>query len=579
MHATEARLLEMEAEVAALAQAEEFDRADAISGQLAALRAEVDATAQSVCDMRQAAAAVLVKLGAEKRQQRAELAALLVALARLSAEEEKRQGRAGGAAEAQRRAQAERLDKEEERLALEAKHLARDQEALAEEVATTEAAIATQLGGVSEARDALQSQCRALDAEVAALEAALAAKRDEARAAHAELSAAEGAIGDVRRRYDRQLQRIADRRAALDGTSAECEAEAAAMRAERQRLAAEAAAAEAEEQRAAAWRRGLGAELAVGALLGAALDQAPGWRDGASTGAVGGAEADPSLQASVDPALRLAVSEAAQALAQAQAEAGEMQAVLDLLGAEARELEDRAPKVEAEKKAHAAARRFKEAAASAKEHKDLCARLDEVSAAASDTRARVATRAGQVEVAKQRLAQSQAALDGALALAREERFAALLARATEVKRGVLGVALEPEGGSEAGLAVKRAAVLLLEAELEVRLVVFAFSLSLFLSFSNSLSFLNLLVLTLPLLLPSSTSPLLSFLADRVGRGTGPQAGLGPRLFRPRRRRIGPGLWLGVWLRLRLRVCTYACVCVCVCACCRCGHIGRSGVCL
>jgi len=507
------------------------------------------------------------QLLALKKQQRGELGEVLSSLRHRAAAVSSEQRRVATEAESRRRGLAERLQTEEHRLQLEQRHLARDCDALEEESAATEAAIASQLGPAGEARDALKHQCATLDDEVSELERQLAAKRAAAQTAHAELAAAEAAVSDVRKRFDRQLSRIADRRAALDATRRECCQEESSLEADRQRLSAETAAEEKAAREAESWTKVIDAELSVGLLLQAALEDTPGWQgreqgqQGSGGGAVGHAWG-------VDPALRTELAEALLALQAATSVSSEVQLALDALVEESASLTEQLPKLEAEKKAHAAARRFKEAAQSSKDHKAMSARKEEVDAAMGEAKARLELRLEAVEQCRSRQGVASGAVERAEAAARDQRFEVLLENARGLRGRVLRLALEPEGGRESGLSIKRAAVLLLEAEIEVSRAWLCLVLLL-----SQLAVMQCNIERLSRDRPNYTNPnpiplppcLYVFSTVRPLRGTGSQTRLGPRICvsrpaparprKPRRHSHDGKCYI-----------SSLCLCICICLC-------------
>ena len=70
----------------------------------------------------------------------------------------------------------------------------------------------------------------------------------------------------------------------------------------------------------------------------------------------------------------------------------------DLLLSEEKDIQEKIPKVDNEKKGHATARRFKEAALAAKEHKDLTSRNQVIEVSINEIKSRMSSHSAQVAV-------------------------------------------------------------------------------------------------------------------------------------------------------------------------------------
>lgn len=122
-----------------------------------------------------------------------------------------------------------RLVSEEQRAALEIAQVKREEHSLFEECEITENAIKDQTSLELETKNELAGKIDAVSAEIKELEKVLADKKAEDRKHRAELDAVEARILSVRKKYDRKLSRLEDRKAILAVTQTECIADAAAV--------------------------------------------------------------------------------------------------------------------------------------------------------------------------------------------------------------------------------------------------------------------------------------------------------------------------------------------------------------
>lgn len=168
-------------------------------------------------------------------------------------------------------------------------------------------------------------------------------KQAEQRRLRLELEGINSRINDVRRKYDRQLQRVADRREVIDANKAECALEEATLEREKQTLESDIAQSLEMRKSLKQWCGTLDSDIAVAELMRMTCGEAETFS----------ASVSPLMDTEV-VRLKAAEAKADDALAVALAAQAETKSRLDLLSDELRELDERIPKLEAEKKAHAA---------------------------------------------------------------------------------------------------------------------------------------------------------------------------------------------------------------------------------
>lgn len=204
--------------------------------------------------------------------------------------------------------------------------------------------------------------------EIEELELLLKMKQAEHRRLRLELEGIDSRINDVRRKYDRQLQRIQDRTEAIESNKLECELEHEMAVTERDRFNADVIAKTKSCEDLRNWLGCLGEELNIASSIVKATF---------CKSEVLSSFTAKSLS-STQQSLKHKLASADAELSQAKTNLTDISTKMDLLVTESRDLSDKIPALEAEKKAHAAAKRFKEAASLAKEIKALTSRKEEV---------------------------------------------------------------------------------------------------------------------------------------------------------------------------------------------------------
>jgi chromosome segregation ATPase len=436
MDAENARLLrarsrqeEAEQEQTRLAQLEDFEGADALSAVVDQCGVEMRASEAALRDL-----TVSVRMLEQTfSQERADsINGLRRMAATLKATKEQLVGSAAqmqSATEKQSAVELARITAELERIGLEKGHFEREETALSSDSERTEEAIRSQTGDLSERKLELQRAVGGVEEEIRALQEQLAAKMAERSSLSADLDQVEGRIGEVRKKYDRQLHRIADRQAALRQSKQECLQEEGAVLADQAALCAQSAKDNEAAQQVLEWAVALELDTTVLdaflANLSATAQSASQIASISSLEAAGGDDGAEALRKNLEAILFLTTKK--------HAVVGELRARCDALLTESRRLGEQIPQLEAEKKAHAAAKRFKEAAAVAKDLKDVQSAKEIVDAKVTSAETSIAHTLGEID----QLAAQQVAAETQLAEAQRkrdvDRFDNLLVRAKEVR--------------------------------------------------------------------------------------------------------------------------------------------------
>jgi len=376
LETAKAEIVAAEHEQEKLAAAEEFERAHSLGETIVELVAFVGGTQKKIAVLKEEARAVAAQLLDAVETLAPVLGSLMGNLRDTSKEQAEERKRLEMEVEMQRSAERDRLDTEAARLALKTDKVRRDEERLAEENTVVEADIASQLGDVQVRRNELEIKRFSLLGEIKELERQLQIKRDEEAANVASAAELDVQIDSVRSGFERQLVLLKDRRSRIEHTREECSNDEADIARGESQLDAEALRLAGLREDSDAWSTTLAGELALAKVVQAADLLAPG---AASTPADDGS-ADPERSQNGTAALHEELAEASMQLGLALQEEQKHADNLLALEAEGKDIDDRLPKIETEKKAHAAARRFKEAGAAAKDMQALQTRKDALAA-------------------------------------------------------------------------------------------------------------------------------------------------------------------------------------------------------
>lgn len=355
------RLTELDLEQSKFAQLEDFERADTISGIIDSVKNEIAEKTALVLHLKENE----IELTQQTVVCREEYQSLLDEIVPEMVSQKLRQEvdlESSRIIEERRLAQEEtRLKSEEERISLEKKHIDREEEALLEESTLTESAISSQCGAVQVIRNEKSRDLEVLNAEIIELEALLTSKKNLYQQLKTEIVDMDVKINDVRKKYERQLQRIHDRKEAIDSAKVDCLNDVKLISAERLKFDAESKNIQDTYSKMKSWCIGVDSEIAITELVKQtlALDIQICELDDADD-------------------LKIEVASAEASLLSAHNSEIELEDQIKRDTSEVAAISARIPILESEKKDHAVAKRFKEAALVAKDIKSLTSKREVV---------------------------------------------------------------------------------------------------------------------------------------------------------------------------------------------------------
>ncbi len=389
-------------EQAELAEAEDYEGADALQVRVDAARREVELRVERLDELDRDVHSEDSSIEQRRKDHEIALKDLAGWLRRFH--EDQRSVLTCEEANAERKSSTEekRLAAEGERLAMERAHVDRDAALVADEFERMEQLIEQQTSGDLERRDALADQRALKELELEDLRRRVAVLEAERDAVEAELDDCDGKIKLARSKFERQLQRLAQRDQMVKASAKDCEREASVLDAERAQQACSGALVAAD----------LSSRRRVAETAASELDAAdrlanskPVWQAD---------EVDDDDEALRQPRKNCEEAEASLREACSKRDALDDDALV--LRNALKALDDRLPELERQKKAAAAARNYKEAGALAKEAKELATTRqakEEKLAALSEPRS-AASKA--VDAARSKRDEARSALD---AVARE----------------------------------------------------------------------------------------------------------------------------------------------------------------
>jgi chromosome segregation ATPase len=302
-----------------------------------------------------------------------------------------------------------RISAEEERVQMERSGVAREESALEEEKNEIEGVINSQTSEIEKDREDLEMRLMGVTAEIKNLEKLLEQKRREEIELKGELGVVEEKIGVVRKKYDRRLQRIHDRVIDLTSDSEACRKEEEVIQEQRRLFLEDKSFVEKIEKDVDSWLLWMEGEIEITSKLKTALENI---RDHDQQGATASAMTSPSV-AGVEAAvvgdghdqlvmLKEKVSLAENEVLAATAHVKSAQELVGQLMDEDAEIAEKLPQLEAEKKAHATNKRFKEAANIAKTIKTLSTRKEEIAEQLQHSSSAIAEAENELENKKER---------------------------------------------------------------------------------------------------------------------------------------------------------------------------------
>jgi hypothetical protein len=363
-------------------------------------------------------------------------------------------------------AEERRLRSEAERIALARSHVDEEDEALQEHLKETETAISAQVSDATEQKEKLDQQLSVVLTAIDDLEKQLLLKREQARELTIELAQAEGSITEVRRKFQRQLQHIDDRRKQVASIQEVCVGDADALDGKWAVLRSGMAAAEAARQERDSLRNNLRSSIdSIAAVHDALLLHPSGTTCESSSS---NEKNDPDGDSE---RLRHELVEVSSLLSLAGI--GHRDAVESLrrLSSDLVHAQEAIISLERDKKAHAAAKRFREAAVAAKDEKTSLDRKEELEQLVVERTKDASERSRDVENLAQKQNTLKRQLEETKRTTESSRLSLIAARADSLSLLCDQLRSRNSGGGIDGHAVEspvaRAMLRMLETELSL----------------------------------------------------------------------------------------------------------------
>ena len=362
-------LSELEIEQQKLAEAEEFDKADSLTAKVDALRLKMQNQMNNLNDFKVTYSRLEGQLVQNKDDQCNSVNELRRSLVQGSKREEDEVLKIITENSLKCKKEHNRLQIEEDRINLELRLVEREEDTLNEESKTTNDAIQAQSGDAHYLKVEIDDKLKVLAVEIEELEAKLLTKRAEERKFKLELASVEAKIGDVNRKYERQLQRISDRKQDIIKNKAECMKEAEALLLEKTSHQNESKIVDNLSELIKEWCDSIANTVEVTNILDQIMHHNAAADCSSSSNAGENGNFHELFQSfrAADDHFTKCVSEQRNLVNK-----------LTELTNEMHDIDDKLPKFENEKKAHAAAKRFKEAAKTASDIKEFGSRREVV---------------------------------------------------------------------------------------------------------------------------------------------------------------------------------------------------------
>jgi len=425
------KLSDQEKEQHKLAEQEEFEKADVLSSAIEKLRIDIDIHQKNIQKLNS------IVDNAEKKLSQASLAhesaviKVINSLQDFSSKIVFEKTKIIDDSKERHDREDSRLKSEEDRISLEQKHVEKAEEVLNEELRTTEDAIQAQSGDAVTQEAELNDKLAIVAMEIDALEAQLSLKREEEKKLKIEMTSIQGKVLEIRKKYDRQLKNIKERKDVIETNKYECQKEKNLLDKERASLDKDIEHTSKLIEEMNVSKESVDYDIQIIGILQKAQNSNLGSISTTADKATG-----------VYDEFKRALSEASIMLSDAIVAQSALTKKIESLGAENKDIDDKIPKLETEKKAHAAAKRFKEAAAVAKDIQTLKSKQEDNSKEIDEITAQIPNQADIIFNLRQKEVEAKAKL---LAAQKDEdinHFTKLRKRVKELqvaKRTILNI--------------------------------------------------------------------------------------------------------------------------------------------
>lgn len=354
---------------------EDFDNADAMNQVIETHHGEIGKKLSSLDELKVATKELEVTYNEERHQCISDFFNAISALNSTKQSLEKAVWEMKIVTNSQIQNEADRISAELERVSLEKSNFEREEEALTADTTRIEELMRSQTVDLDKRKADLEVNINVVEIKIQALEEELRKKRSELDSYRDEWNKVSNKLHDSHKKYDRQLQRLSDRRSTLLESKNECLSEELALLQERQDITDQERRETDKKQSLLLWVSTLDASIKVAEVFHSKMIS----RVNASPTAEPLIASMPSLQSleSDDQCiLDASLQEATEVLSIAQEEVLRVERQGEQVLISIKLIFDQIPKLEADKKQHASNKRFKEAASVANEIKMLIARKE-----------------------------------------------------------------------------------------------------------------------------------------------------------------------------------------------------------
>jgi hypothetical protein len=315
-----------------------------------------------------------------------------------------------------------RLKVEEDRITNEKKHVQKDEEMLLEEINMTNEAIKSQSGDTTSIKTELEATLYSINIEIKELQLQLELKKAEGNRILNEIKTVDVRIGEVHKKYDRQLTRITERKKVLEENKSECLLEETTISKDRNNLNDNIKEMSELSDNLTIWFSMIQSEVNIVTKL---INTR---KNNSFQPSLSGTDINSSFDE-----LNKEVTLSESKLLAAQIEERELINKIETINIEVKELDEKIVKMDNEKKNYASTRKFKEAAAVAKDMNICKTNQEELTNALTEL-------SSQIEYKTNNVQELTISFNKATNLLREvqregdlEKFKVLLSRISELR--------------------------------------------------------------------------------------------------------------------------------------------------
>jgi len=354
---------------------EDFDSADAMNQVIETHHAEIGKKLSTLDELKVATKELEVTYSEERHQCIKDFFNAINTLKSTKESLEKAVSEMKIVTNSQIQTEADRISAELERVSLEKSNFEREEEALTADTSRIEELMRSQTIDLDKRKVDLEMNINVVEIEIQALEEELRKKRSEMDSHRDEWNRVSSKLYDFHKKYDRQLQRLADRRVTLVESKNECLSEEITLLQERQEVADQERRETDKKQSMLLWVTALDSSVKVAELFHSKMISRVNTSP-ATEPLIASIPSLQSLESDDQYILDASLQEATETLSSVQEELVRIERQGEQVLESIKLIFDQIPKLEVDKKHHASNKRFKEAASVANEIKMLLARKE-----------------------------------------------------------------------------------------------------------------------------------------------------------------------------------------------------------